>query len=412
MIGMVISGQYFGWNAGIVESTRLSFFFAVIVIVVFYVAFLFGCSAISQAYMSKGKSLPHIVGDILGEKTKHLMGAFCFLEYWFATPAIAIVSGVCITTIVPAISFHEGIILCFIFIYLANIVTVKNIATIEMFITAIALIGIILLYIFFISKELHTPIHNLNLWYTFNIVGLNKSIPFAVWFFLGAEGCIVLVHYMKKPRIEGSIALLSGCFIIAVLAVVTASVFIIAAPKTIYSSALPLYAFSKSFGNSFSSFLILVFGFFGLVASLNGLTIGYIQQYQILKNTSIKKKELFIFILSAGVISLSNNVANSLIILSVSAAFMVYSITWLSVIVYAIKTKRRLMMVLYIIFFSLLLYIFYCVVRYAVLISSLKVFDFSIPLSYLVCSLVIVVFLWAFVIVPINHKSKIALNIE
>ncbi|ASG67745.1 hypothetical protein fh0823_09800 [Francisella halioticida] len=72
------------------------------------------------------------------------------------------------------------------------------------------------------------------------------------------------------------------------------------------------------------------------MASLNGLTIGYIQQHKMLANSynlkTSKTFTMYIPLLIALICSLSNNLSQGFVILSVSCAIIVYALVWVSVI--------------------------------------------------------------------------------
>jgi ethanolamine permease len=82
MVGMVISGQYFGWNYGFNQSTKSSYFIAVVILIIFFIFFMFSCAILVNRYTDKDKSLADLVGIVLGRRIGYLTGWACIFEYW------------------------------------------------------------------------------------------------------------------------------------------------------------------------------------------------------------------------------------------------------------------------------------------------------------------------------------------
>ena len=54
MVGMVISGQYFGWNYGVSAGGLLGFCVAVLLVIVFYSGLMCVCTQLSSQYPKAG----------------------------------------------------------------------------------------------------------------------------------------------------------------------------------------------------------------------------------------------------------------------------------------------------------------------------------------------------------------------
>ena len=143
---MVISGQYFGWNIGIDVNSANSYIYAVLLLVVFFSIFICGCAILTHYFMDKDKSITELVGKVLGIRVGFFTGVMCYLEYWFATPAIAIAFSVYIKDFFPGLSHTVAIFISFSIVFFANIGSLKYVAKIETIATIIALIGVFCFY--------------------------------------------------------------------------------------------------------------------------------------------------------------------------------------------------------------------------------------------------------------------------
>ena len=91
-VGLVISGEYFGWNLGWAVSGTIGFLIATVVITVMYVTFIF-------SYTELTTSIPHAGGAFayayraMGPFAGLIAGYATLIDFLFATPAIAFALG-------------------------------------------------------------------------------------------------------------------------------------------------------------------------------------------------------------------------------------------------------------------------------------------------------------------------------
>lgn len=90
-VGLVISGNFFGWSYGYGTGGPLGLFIACIPVVIFYGTFIF-------CYSEMATMIPHAGGPsayarrALGPIAGYFAGISCLIEFLFAPPAIALAS--------------------------------------------------------------------------------------------------------------------------------------------------------------------------------------------------------------------------------------------------------------------------------------------------------------------------------
>src|ERR1700709_2518490 len=91
-VGLVISGEYFGWNLGWAVSGTIGFLIATLVITLMYVTFIF-------SYTELTTSIPHAGGAFayayraMGPIGGLIAGYATLIDFLIATPAIAAALG-------------------------------------------------------------------------------------------------------------------------------------------------------------------------------------------------------------------------------------------------------------------------------------------------------------------------------
>jgi len=277
MVGMVISGQYFGWNYGLEKAGVLGFCIAAAVVTVFYVCFIFCCAELSAA-------IPHAGGPsafsqkALGPFFGYITGLACLVEFVFAAPAIAVAAGYYLHFLLPVI--HPGIatIVIFTFFIIVNLLGAKNSAIIELIATLIALLGLL---IFYFSGALHFSLDNITQQSSpLSAAKITSAIPFAIWLYLAIEGGAMMAEELKTPHkmiprgFAMSILTLAICSFGTIL--ITAGI----DPNvgSVADNPLPAALFSVYGKQSLVAELVAVLGLFGILASLNGIIMGYSRQ--------------------------------------------------------------------------------------------------------------------------------------
>ena len=101
-VGLVISGEYFGWSYGWATAGTLGFVVTSLLVAAMYVTFIFSFTELTT-------SIPHAGGPFayarhaFGSFGGYLAGAATLIEFIFAPPAIALAIGAYLNVQFPAL---------------------------------------------------------------------------------------------------------------------------------------------------------------------------------------------------------------------------------------------------------------------------------------------------------------------
>ncbi|HEX2985364.1 MAG TPA: ethanolamine permease [Caproiciproducens sp.] len=279
VVGMVISGMYFGWNYALKYTSPMGFVIAVVVVTVFYLTFIFSFAEMSTAIPNAGASQEY-AKRTMGKFGGYIAGFSCIVEYLFAVPAIALSIGAYINFLVPAIPTVVAAVLFYLIFVVVNLLNISLAASVELIITIVAIVGIIL-YVGVGMFKVNPANFVKSSVPTGGISGIFSTIPFAIWFYLGVEGGAVAAEECKHPKKQIPKAFLGGVLTLVVMALLTLFVTVGISDVTKISSVdspLPS-ALAMAFGSgSIISKILSFVGLFGLIASMHGLIIGYSRQ--------------------------------------------------------------------------------------------------------------------------------------
>lgn len=279
IVGMVISGMYFGWNYALQYTSPLGFVIAVVVVTIFYLTFIFSFAEMSTAIPNAG-ACEEYAGRTMGRFGGYIAGFSCIVEYLFAVPAIALSIGAYIHFLAPVVPTVLAATLFYLAFIVINMFNVNLAASVELIITVVAIAGVIL---FVVSGLVKTNPANFlkGSLSAGGLKGIFATIPFAIWFYLGVEGGAVAAEECKNPKKQIPKAFMAGILTLVVMALLTLFVTVgLSDPSKINNVDSPLpSALAIAFGsNSIISKLLSFIGLFGLVASMHGLIIGYSRQ--------------------------------------------------------------------------------------------------------------------------------------
>ena len=402
-VGMVISGQYFGWNYGFKEGGILGLAVAALIVTAFYTPFIFSFAELTT-------SIPHAGGPsayakrAMGPFAGFMAGISCLIEFVFAPPAIAVSTGAYLHFLIPAINPVYATIGVFILFILINLIGVKEAAIIELIATIAALVG---LAIFYVAGLPHIEISNIINENSFSNggTGILAAIPFAIWFYLAIEGGAMSAEEVKNPKKD-----IPKGFISAILTLAVGTFFTLFVTAGLGGGLgeladYPLpQALESVYGEgSFIPTIVAIIGLFGVIASLHGIIIGYSRQTFALAREGYLPRFLsrlnsrgvpawgLIFPGAIGVICAgSATFANALIILAVFGAVVMYCISMVSLFILRIKEPdlERPFKVMYPIVPGIALILgivcLYSIIKYSILTTSLGVFGNEVPLLYVI----------------------------
>ncbi|MBT2325866.1 ethanolamine permease [Variovorax paradoxus] len=284
-VGLVISGEYFGWSYGWNTAGTLGFLVATVLVATMYTTFIFSFTELSTA-------IPHAGGPFayarraFGPNGGFVAGFATLVEFVFAPPAIALAIGAYLNVQFPGINpkwFAVGAYVIFIGL---NWIGIGIAAAFELFVTVLAIFEL-LVFMGVVAPGWSLANFTANGWSgssSFSsaaIPGIFASIPFAIWFFLAIEGAAMAAEEARDPHRTIPLAYTTGILTLVVLAF---GVMIFAGGvgdwRKLANINDPLPQAMKVVVGENSGWLHMLvwIGLFGLIASFHGIIMGYSRQ--------------------------------------------------------------------------------------------------------------------------------------
>jgi ethanolamine permease len=290
-VGLVISGNYFGWSYGMESGGPMGLLIALLPVTVFYVTFML-------SYSELATMIPHAGGPsayarrAMGTFGGYMNGISCLIEFVFAPPAIALAVGGYIENLSGGAFGQIPVAICayFLFIFI-NYLGMKTSARFELIVTLIALGGLL---IFWVSAAPHFSWERIGTLKN-GTEGVMGAVTFAIWFYLAMEGGAMAAEEMIHPQKDIPKGFLSGCGTLMIMGVLTLLMTAGIADYTVLMKLdFPLpAALEGAFGQgSTIAKVVNVIGLFGLIASLHGIIVGYSRQTYAMARTGYLPKFL------------------------------------------------------------------------------------------------------------------------
>lgn len=281
-VGIVISGNYFGWNFAVQESGYIGMLIATGLMALMYTAMCLGIAELSTI-------LPHAGGPYafarraMGPLAGFLTGFGVILEYVIAGPIVAIGIGAYVNFLFPSISPLIAAVILYAFFIGIHLLGVKEYATFEMVIVFIAVGLLVLLY--FVGLPQVKPVNlfgeNGDSLLPTGIAGIWAALPYAMWLFLAIEVLPMLSEETRDAKKDMPKGILSGMVTLLILSVLTVTVAIgLGGTANVDAASDPLpAAVAATFGeNYWLAQVLATIGLFGLIASFSGVILAYSRQ--------------------------------------------------------------------------------------------------------------------------------------
>lgn len=296
-VGYVIGGEYFGWNLGLVAGGSVGMLVAFLIVTLLYITFVF-CYAEMACAVPKAGGVFDYAQLGLGKFWAYVSGVAQVLEFLFAPPALAMAVGAYLASVLPE---SLGIGPKFIAITALGLVTILNVrgikqaAAFELSIAIVASLGL-LLFAALVAPSFETKNFLADAW-PHGWFGVFQAVPFAIWFYLGIEGVANVAEETRNPTrdiprgfggaLVTLIILAAGVMVLSVgvagwqpvvydksaLSGDVNSGWVVAADAVKSDSPLTLALEHVTNGNSAGIWLFQAMCLFGLVSSLNGLSL-------------------------------------------------------------------------------------------------------------------------------------------
>ncbi|WP_342153216.1 ethanolamine permease [Methylorubrum sp. SB2] len=284
-VGLVISGEYFGWSYGWAQGGTLGFLVTTVAVAAMYVAFIFSFTELTTAIPQAGGPFAYAL-RAFGPTGAAIAGYATLIEFVFAPPAIALAIGAYLNVQFPGLDPKHAALGAYLVFMGLNIVGVQIAATFELVVTVLA-VAELLVFMGVVAPAFSVTNFVAGGWAgqdTFSVSalgGIFAAIPFAIWFFLAIEGVAMAAEEAKDPKRTIPIAYITGVLTLTVLAF---GVMLFAGAtgdwKALSDLNDPLpQAMKRVVGESSGWLHMLVWlGLFGLVASFHGIIMGYARQ--------------------------------------------------------------------------------------------------------------------------------------
>ncbi|TFW26619.1 ethanolamine permease [Duganella callida] len=284
-VGLVISGEYFGWSYGWASAGTLGFAVTALFIAAMYTAFIFSFTELTT-------SIPHAGGPFAYSKRAfgplggYLAGAATLIEFVFAPPAIALAIGAYLNVQFPALAPKTAAVGAYLLFMTLNILGVQIAATFEVLVTLLAIFEL-LVFMGVVAPGFATANFIRGGWAgqdAFSLAaipGMFAAIPFAIWFFLAIEGVAMAAEEARDPQRSVPVAYIAGILTLVLLAL---GVMVFAGGAGDWTRLAnindPLPQAMKLVVGADSGWLHMLvwLGLFGLVASFHGIILGYSRQ--------------------------------------------------------------------------------------------------------------------------------------
>jgi ethanolamine permease len=298
-VGLVISGEYFGWSYGWAQAGTLGFLITTVFIAVMYVTFIFSFTELTTA-------IPHAGGPFaysyraFGPVGGYVAGFSTLVEFVFAPPAIALAIGAYLNVQFPGLDPRTAATGAYVVFMALNIAGVTIAATFELVVTVFAIIE---LFVFMgvVSGGFAWSNFTSHGWAGSDrpswgmLGGIFAAIPFAIWFFLAIEGAAMAAEEAKEPKRTIPRAYIGGILTLVVLAFGTMIFAGAVGDWTVLANINdPLPQAMKIVVGAKSGWLHLLvwIGLLGLIASFHGIIMGYSRQIFALARAGLLPKVL------------------------------------------------------------------------------------------------------------------------
>jgi ethanolamine permease len=284
-VGLVISGEYFGWSYGWGAAGTLGFLVTVALVATMFTAFIFSFTELTTSIPNAGGPFAY-ARHAFGSGVGVVAATASLIEFLFAPPAISLAIGAYMNVQFPELAPKHSATIAYILFTFLNVIGIRIAATFELVVTLIA-VGELLIFMLvvapgfswanFVANGWQGPANADNHW----IIGSFTAIPFAIWFFLAIEGVAFAAEEAKDVKRSIPRAYIAGMLTLAALAL---GVMIFAGGvgdwRQLSNLNDPLPQAMKTVVGSSSGWLHMLvwLGLFGLIASFHGIILAYSRQ--------------------------------------------------------------------------------------------------------------------------------------
>jgi ethanolamine permease len=345
-VGLVISGEYFGWNYGWGVAGTMGMLIATLAVTVLYITFIFSFTELTTSIPNAGGPFTY-AHKALGPVGGLIAGYATLIEFLFATPAIAYALGSYLHFLYPFFNVQVTAIACYFIFTGINLLGIKESAVFTLVITLLAVAELL---IFMGVVAPHFQLKNFmqdNMHFGWS--GVFAALPFAIWLYLAIEGVAMVAEETKDPKRTIPKGYILG---IATLVLLALGVMILTGGISNWKNLSAIdYPLPESIGIVLGkeNHLTKIFagiGLFGLIASFHSIIMTYCRQIFSLARANYlpaflsklhpRFKTPYWALVAGGligIIAILSDKTNELIIFSVLGAVVMYITSMISLFV-------------------------------------------------------------------------------
>ena len=277
-VGMVISGEYFGWNYGWAVAGTIGFLIATLIVTVLYLTFIFSYTELTTAIPDAGGPFAYAF-RAFGPTGGFLAGFATLVDFLMAPPAIAAALGAYAHFLNPALPVLSVAVASYAVFISLNILGIRESANFSVIVTVLSVFELLIFMVIVAPayKTENVLAHN----ESFGIGGIFAALPFAIWFYLAIEGVAMVAEEVRNPQktIPRGYLLSIGTLVVLALGTMLLcagagdwrqlSQLDYPLPETL----VMVFGRHNSWAKVFAGL-----GLFGLIASFHANTIGYSRQ--------------------------------------------------------------------------------------------------------------------------------------
>ncbi len=346
-VGLVISGEYFGWNYGWQTSGTIGFLISTAIVTVLYITFIFSFTELTAAIPDAGGAFTY-TSRAFGRIGGFMAGYAALVDFALGPPAIAYALGSYSHFLNPAIPVIPTAIACYVIFIGINFFGIKGSAQFSLFITILS-VAELLLFIAIIFPYFSTKNFIANNPATIETGNVLAGIPYAIWFFIAIEGVAMVAEEVKEPRKIIPKSYISSILTLVILAfgvmVLSGGVGDWRKLATIDHPMPEILSMALGKGSIWSK-IFASLGLFGLIASFHCNVISYSRQIYAMAREGFLPSFLaelhpkyntpyWALIVGGliGLIAIFSGTTDQIIILSVMGAMLMYILSILSLFV-------------------------------------------------------------------------------
>ena len=194
-VGLVISGEYFGWNLGWQAGGTMGLLIATLIIAALYFTFIFSFTELTTAIPQAGGPFTYAL-KAFGATGGLVAGYASVVEFVFATPAIALALGSYVHFLYPAVPVMVVAVVAYFIFTGINLLGIKEAANFSLVMTILAIAELL---IFFAITAPHFQLHRfMQHAMPHHWAGVFAALPFAIWLFVCLEGIAMVAEETKE----------------------------------------------------------------------------------------------------------------------------------------------------------------------------------------------------------------------